>query len=317
YKDYPDMHTYYMDEVFYYDHSTVRVRKEEIRNRNFFYYGLTKIAPVFMQSPLYNEGLYNEIYDTEKDSATQRVTSPSTAEGLDEGFMKGYTVMEKLPEISKIEDDEEGTFLLLSSNMTHETVLLQKPDYVPAEKVDNTEYDAAMAGQYVIDGVEMKMETEDQQEQYSTNMAAYLELAKWFRYMKEQGVYDNTRIILVSDHGWPVGQFGLTLPDGTDTEKFRALLMVKDFDATGFTTDDTFMTNADVPVLTLNGLVEDPVNPFTKKKLTMEPKKEGILISDPDTWVVSMDKKPQPGKWYSFVGDNASDMSQWEYVGEH
>ena len=131
YKDYPKMHTYYMDEVFYYDHSTTKVRKEEIRNRNFFYFGLTKIAPVFMQSPLYNEGLYNEIYDTEKDSATQRVTGPSTAEGLDEGFMKGYTVMEKLPEISKIEDDEQGTFLLLSSNLTHEAALLQKPDYVP------------------------------------------------------------------------------------------------------------------------------------------------------------------------------------------
>ena len=36
---------------------------------------------------------------------------------------------------------------------------------------------------------------------YQINMAAMLQLANWFDYMRENGVYDNTRIILVADHG--------------------------------------------------------------------------------------------------------------------
>ena len=50
------------------------------------------------------------------------------------------------------------------------------------------------------------------------------------------------------------------------------MLMVKDFNATGFTTSDEFMTNADVPTLAASGLIKDPVNPFTGKPINSDEK---------------------------------------------
>jgi phosphoesterase RecJ-like protein len=38
-------------------------------------------------------------------------------------------------------------------------------------------------------------------------MAAALRLGEWFDWMKAEGVYDNTRIIIVADHGCDNGDF--------------------------------------------------------------------------------------------------------------
>ncbi|MBP5727396.1 MAG: hypothetical protein J6Y48_10025, partial [Clostridia bacterium] len=55
-----------------------------------------------------------------------------------------------------------------------------------------------------------------------------------------------------------------------DTEAYYPLLMVKDFGATGFTTDTAFMTNAETPGLAFEGTIDYPVNPFTGKAVTRE-----------------------------------------------
>ena len=59
--------------------------------------------------------------------------------------------------------------------------------------------------------------------------------------------------------------------------------MVKDFGSSGFTTDDSFMTNADVPAIALDGIVEDPVNPFTGNPIDTLPKNEGVFVSFSDS----------------------------------
>ncbi len=64
---------------------------------------------------------------------------------------------------------------------------------------------------------------------------ALLQVGKWLDYLRENGVYDNTRIILVSDHGFRSdGLFGLKLgpKNSQDMHYFCPLLMVKDFDST-------------------------------------------------------------------------------------
>ena len=48
--------------------------------------------------------------------------------------------------------------------------------------------------------------------------------------------------------------------------------MVKDFNATGFTVSNDFMTNADTPSIALEGVVDSPVNPFTGNPINMDPK---------------------------------------------
>ena len=64
---------------------------------------------------------------------------------------------------------------------------------------------------------------------------------------------------------------------------YNPLLLVKDFGASGFTTDTTFMTNADTPSLAFAQTVEEPVNPFTGQPVTQEAKhapEQHIVESD-------------------------------------
>ena len=89
--------------------------------------------------------------------------------------------------------------------------------------------------------------------------------------------WNNTRIIIVSDHGNGCTHFDdLLVSKTTNLIRTNPLLMVKDFNSTEWTISDEFMTNADVPSLVFEGLVENPINPATGEKLA-EPEKEGML----------------------------------------
>ena len=101
--------------------------------------------------------------------------------------------------------------------------------------------------------------------QYQIQAAALRQLGAWFDHLREQGVYDNTRIIIVSDHGAPFYLFGSDdiIDSRLNICNFNCLMMVKDFGASGFTVSDEFIINAETPLIAVDGLIEDPVNPFT------------------------------------------------------
>ena len=165
---------------------------------------------------------------------------------------------------------------------------------------------------------------------YEANTAAWRELGNWFDYLREHGVYDNTRIIIVSDHGqhvelnedmllWYTQEESGIYVDA-DMQIFNCTLMVKDFDATGFTIDDTFMTNADVPLLALSGIVADPVNPATGKPLTDDEKHAAEHhVQWPGEWSTSENNGNVflPGDWFCLTGDNVLDGSSWSYLGNY
>ncbi|MFR6425472.1 MAG: hypothetical protein ACLUNO_07940 [Oscillospiraceae bacterium] len=144
--------------------------------------------------------------------------------------------------------------MVLTNDTTHDPVLLQEPEYVPALEVDNTQYEREHADRFTVNGRTMTVEQRNDYAYYQCNVAALLQLGKWFDYLRENGVYDNTRIIVMSDHGGTMGQFPeLLADDGMDAESFASLLMVKDFNSKGFTTSDEFMLSADVPLLAVEG----------------------------------------------------------------
>jgi hypothetical protein len=92
----------------------------------------------------------------------------------------------------------------------------------------------------------------------------------------------------VSDHGrggvMADAPENITLPDGSRLEQYTALLMVKDFNQNGkLINDETFMTNADVPLLATAGLIDSPVNPATGKALTSD-KSNGVTITTSSGW---------------------------------
>ena len=96
------------------------------------------------------------------------------------------------------------------------------------------------------------------------------------------------------------------------------LLMVKDFDATGFTVSDDFMTNGDTPALAMADIIDDPVNPFTQKPINSQLKEGRQLIFCSYDWIADEGSGNtfSPGPWYTVEGD-PHDPSNWEYAGEH
>ena len=152
-------------------------------------------------------------------------------------------------------------------------------------------------------------------------MASMIQLGKWFDYLRENHLYDNTRIILVSDHGKPLNQFSELLLDngdstGQDMEMFTPLLMVKDFNSKGFTTSDEFMTNGDVPTLATSEFIQNPINPMTGNQINSEAKNAGDLyIIDSEDWETTKNNGNVflPADWYS-VHDNIWDINNWNRV---
>ena len=332
YKDYPKIHCMTTNNILKYynwDKSNdksknVMTRVNDIRNRNFFFFSLMRVSPVLLQETIYDGGLYNEAVSLNGDqgsssaafSIVQTGDGPSRSKGYSMYFLKAYAALNHLSDMTVIKDSAEDTFLMTYNDMPHAPSLLQEPEYIPSADIDNTTYDVDMAGRYTVDGVTMKMETYRQTSHYHSNMAVFLTLGQWFDYLREKGVYDNTRIILVADHGHNLDQFDIKC-NGRDMEFFMPLLMVKDFNAKGFTVDEEFMTNGDTPMLAMKGIIRDPVNPFTGKPMNSDAKKGPQTIYHPNEWDPKggMINTFPEGDWYILEGKDPHIAANWKYAG--
>lgn len=314
YDDYPEIRAYITEGRF--GNGVENKSVYEDLRRNFFCFGIVRTMPVMIQGILYNEGNYNMA-----DYDRQVIENPSTAKGISPEFLRGYRVITNLPAMTQITDNSGGAFLMLANTMTHEPVLLQAPDYIPQSYVDNTAYDQAQEGRFVVDGRKLTVADSAQMSHYHVNMAMFLRLGEWFDTLRAQGVYDNTRIIIVSDHGRyleSIRDLGIPGRDGESLESFYPLLMVKDFDAKGFATDDTFMTNADVPTLATQGLIDAPVNPFTGNPINSDEKTaHDQLVIMSGVWNISDNDGTTflPARWAS-VHDDLWNMDNWHFYNE-
>lgn len=299
--------------------------------RNFFFFSVMKTMPLFLQTAIYSDGRYYQIETSDfiiEDYTAQVIDGISKSSGMWRSFLDTYYVLVNLPNMTDITEDTKKTFLMMANNTTHDTMLLQEPEYAPAMIVDNTEYDENNADRFVLDGRKLKMEVEEHMTHYQANMAAMIQLGNWFDYLRENGVYDNTRIILVSDHGSSENGFGikqledLMFDDGTDiirdVEIFYPLLMVKDFNSKELVTSDTFMTQADVPVLAMENLITDPVNPFTGKSINSDEKTlhaQFVTMSKDSDIEKNNGTTFLPSGWAS-VKDSIWDQNNWTFYDE-
>ena len=329
YSDYPDISCYttigalnYLD----WDNNNKTTinpieRINELRNRNFFLLAIMKISPLILQETIYDGGIYNESVSTSGGasgfSILQSNVSTSKSTGYNIYFLNEYAVLKNLGNLSNVDENSNNTFTMMTFTATHCPCLLQTPDYVPAANVDNTAFNENNNSRYTIDGKTMQMTTVDQVTHYHVNIATYIQLGQWFDYLRANGVYDNTRIILVSDHGRDLNQFDVNC-NNQNLECFMPLLMVKDFNAKGFTVNDDFMTNADTPVLATAGLIKSPVNPFTDKALTSDAKKGTQTVLYTEEWNPS-DKHVYsfpPSSHFAFNGNKPIDTDKWKYLGD-
>ena len=79
------------------------------------------------------------------------------------------------------------------------------------------------------------------------------------------------------------------------------------------------MTNADTPYIATKGIVSNPVNPFTGKPITDEPKKEGIkILGSGSNWDVRRNNGIafESGEWFT-VQDSIWKKSNWKFLGKY
>ena len=143
----------------------------------------------------------------------------------------------------------------------------------------------------------------------------------------EKDVYNNTRIIIVSDHGFLsdniMQQIEYVNAEGEkslmDTGCFNCVLLVKDFDSNKYTVNNEMISNADTPALATKGILNDPTNPFSGNKISTFNEQETpaeLSYKGEGQVTVNNGNVFMPSDWFT-VKDNIYDPSNWRYLGFH
>lgn len=324
---YPEIKAYNTENGFFRDSDETDKALRETWKRNFFCYSLMKVSPLFLQSSLYTGGTYFEPVNNEIDMNNPKDTPGkfTVSSAYMNYFRDSYLALKALPSMTELSDGSEDCFILIQNGTAHNILPLKEPEYEPYFEFDNTEYDEAHKDRFVYEGRAINMDDNYALAHYQSNMAAFIQIGNWLDYLKEIGVYDNTRIVIVSDHGWPLAQFDdLLLLDGVSDTMYNAedvmgynpVLLYKDFGSDGpFDTDNTFMTNADTPYLAMHGIFDDPVNPFTSNPIfrpdAKNADKQYVMYTDNWSLDGSTDKVFTETLWYSMKGQDIFDTNNW------
>ena len=266
--------------------------------RNFFCYSLCRAMPLIAQSAMYDDGSYNALYPN-------RVTN---------AFANSYVVMKHLGELTDITDSDTGELIMMQNYMPHEPTFLDPPDYLLTSV---TEHNSTEGRDVTLNGRTLLLDNDDRLKNYDSNVSSYLFVAKWLKKLKDEGVYDNTRIIITADHGYAYGQFeDMVMTDkDLDVEAINPILLVKDFDASGdVVTDTTFMSNADVPAIALKGIADGAINPYTGNPMDIPGKDTPLIVNASTNGITAHHGKNtydiSDSHWYTVEG-GISEPGNW------
>ncbi|TXJ30240.1 hypothetical protein EPJ69_11800 [Brachyspira aalborgi] len=149
---------------------------------------------------------------------------------------------------------------------------------------------------------------------FYANVASMNILTNFINFLKRNYIYDNTKIIILSDHG---GRLNTTLFADTNINfinGYNALLMYKDFNSKGEIKIDTnFMTIADTPYLATKH-ISNIKNPFNNKLITNDYKTNGAYMIDLSSSPKVEDQfsNAYNFKEYYYVKDNIFDINNWK-----
>lgn len=179
--------------------------------------GLFRAAPWIVRNHIYYDGSW---------LGTQTVIN-NPSEGP-------YALLDVLPEVANA-DKKNNTLKYITSQIAHYPWRLDEATCMPVDR----------KGGYTV-GKDRVIK-----EHVINERCGLLALARWFDWMRREGVYDNTQILLVSDHdGNDSARFGAAFDDlrpGNIPWKPDALLMVKQRDSRGpLRIDYRPMSSADI-----------------------------------------------------------------------
>ena len=147
---------------------------------------------------------------------------------------------------------------------------------------------------------------------FYANIASINCITNFITYLKKNNIYDNTKIIIVSDHGRNVNTKAFD-KNIEFANWYNALLMYKDFNSKGEIKIDTnFMTIADTPYLATKH-ISNIKNPFNNKLITNDYKTNGVFIIE-SIGVSPSEHFTNKFRFYNFyyVKDNIFDINNWK-----
>lgn len=242
-------------------------------------------------------------------------------------FLNQWTSLYYLPEITSF-DNEKSSYIFIDNESTHEPTLLENHTYLPKLNVDANKNNISCGFYEYVIGPNGEMESDA--EHYHVNASTLLQVARWFDFLKANDCYDNTRIIIVADHGRHIHTPAFkNMKYGLEYAGYNPLFMVKDFNAKGkLKTDNSFMTNADTLFFAKKDLPVSDKNPFTGNKFEdfIDKTSEKIYpvlnisgfnewntdyLKDTKLWVLQDEKYHTPSY---IVHDNIFDEANWERI---
>lgn len=239
------------------------------------------------------------------------VTFKETNKSLMNGSLREWSTFDLLPEISEALPNVKDQFLYFSTLLTHEPFITDIDLNISLS--GHIRYPQGKYQQFNKDIKSLK--------HLYTDAAAIKMLGRWFEWMKENEVYDNSRIILVSDHGRNVFDPMFKKRKIPSSKKknspasWHILLMVKDFNSSGkMQTKNDFMSNCDVPYLAMENIVEGK-NPYTGNAITIPENKMPYTLYK-TKFRIKEQEKYDFAKTESFVINNGDifDLSNWSLI---
>lgn len=259
--------------------------------RNFLLFGVFKTVPMIARPFV----VYHDFWRPAKATSGRDLKR----------FLDNYSILNYLPRITNTSSDKPG-FVIMDNEIKHDGVYLQLPDFTPNKDIDNSAY--------------IKENKWYSNAEFHVTSAAYIKLAQYFRYLKDNDVYDNTRIIITADHGSTTRIKDLfdDSPAPYMLENMNPVFLIKDFDSHGeITKNEDFMTNADTPAIAFCGVIDNPTNPKTgneiKPLVTAEKNKKAIISFSKANGVLATVNNGfniKEGDWWT-VHDKVFSSSNW------
>lgn len=287
FKSYSNIKAYNKDYI--YDYSINKYTNENniitsnLDNDKLIRFSFFRIIPVWLRKTLYSGGKWlineNNIMNTS---------------------IENYALLNSIKDLINI-DENGNNYNIMHNNTTHEPHYFL-PDLLPSVSLN------------YIDTNDLKIYKDTNSvRHFYANAASMKNIVKIIEFLKKNNVYDNTKIIIISDHGYRVNSKYFEKPNTKFIALYNSLLMYKDFNKRGKLNIDTnFMTVADMPYLAVNH-IKDIKNIFNNKIITNDYKTNGANIIRIRSW------KPenQSSNTYDFntyyhVNNNIFDTNNWK-----
>ncbi|EMB36033.1 YidC/Oxa1 family membrane protein insertase [Treponema denticola] len=260
--------------------------------RNMLYFSFFKILPLEARRIFYANGMYASV-------GLPIYSAP---------FFNAYSALENIEkEVEFVEN--QNCINIIVNNLTHE------PSEPSTIKLAGKDFLIPIADNYCLNGYTS--------EHFYVNYLAHESCAKFFRFLKNNDCWNNSRIIIAGDHGnAPMRTKYTTYASKFDNLDFMPdilmpLIMMKDFNSEGaLKKDNTFMTLADIPLLSTKGLPSElQKNPFTGKTFIETQDKKVVKAVMSGNWHANHQLKAtqfdvDKDGWI-YIKDNVYDPANW------